>query len=89
MKTRLWWGLAEFNLAGVWSQGGSVLYWCVWQESGFNRREDVFTINLNFKAFYILYTFRAICKDNATTNCITVEHKKDSIPSTLTGHMLA
>jgi hypothetical protein len=24
------------------------LWWCVWQESGFSRREDVFTQNLLF-----------------------------------------
>jgi hypothetical protein len=31
---------------GVWRESGvrrSVLCWCVWQESGFSRREDVFT----------------------------------------------
>jgi hypothetical protein len=27
----------------------SVLCWCVWQESGFGRREDVFTFNLLHK----------------------------------------
>jgi hypothetical protein len=31
------------RLAGVWQ---SVLCWCVWQKSGFSRREDVFTFNL-------------------------------------------
>jgi hypothetical protein len=27
----------------------SVLCWCVWQESGFSRREDVFTFDLVHK----------------------------------------
>jgi hypothetical protein len=31
----VWWE------SGVWR---SVLCWCVWQESGFSRREDVFTL---------------------------------------------
>jgi hypothetical protein len=33
----------------VWREPGvrrSVLCWCVWQESGFSRRENVFTFNL-------------------------------------------
>jgi hypothetical protein len=28
----------------------------------------------------------AICKDNSAINCITVQHKKCSLSSTLTGH---
>jgi hypothetical protein len=38
------------------------------------------------KKFYKLCTFDAICKDNAAMNCITVQHRKCSFPSTLTGH---
>jgi hypothetical protein len=37
---------------GVWtleSGGRSVLCWCVCQESGFSRREDVFAFNLGYK----------------------------------------
>jgi hypothetical protein len=36
----------------VWRESGvrrSVLCWCVWQESDFSRREDVFTFNLVYK----------------------------------------
>jgi hypothetical protein len=33
---------------GVLSQA-SVLCWCVWEESGFSCREDVFTFNLQNK----------------------------------------
>jgi hypothetical protein len=36
-----------------------------------------------FKTFC---SFNAIYKDNAAINCITVQHKKGSFPSTLTGH---
>jgi hypothetical protein len=74
-----------------WLESGvrrSVLCWCVWQESGFSRREDVFTFNLLKNKLYKLCTFNAICKDNAAINCITVQHKKVSLPSTITGHML-
>jgi hypothetical protein len=58
----------------------------VWKESGFSRREDVFTLNLLKIKFYTFFTFNVICKDNAAINCITVEHIKGSFPSTLTGH---
>jgi hypothetical protein len=43
--TCLWWALA----GSVWPESEvrlSVLCWCVWQESGFIRLEDVFTFNL-------------------------------------------
>jgi hypothetical protein len=62
-----------------WWESGvrrSVLFWRVWQDSGFDRREDVLAFNLLCKGgithkFY----FNAICKDNATINCIIVQHK--------------
>jgi Tfp pilus assembly ATPase PilU len=56
---------------------------CVWQESGSSRREGVFTFE---KELYKLCTFDTISKDNAAINCITVQHRKGSFPSTLTGH---
>jgi hypothetical protein len=31
-------------------------------------------------------TFNAICKDNATINCITLQQKKGSFPLNLTGY---
>jgi hypothetical protein len=73
----------------VWRESGvrgSVLCWCVWDESGFSRREDVFKFNLVEKEFYKLCTLNAILKDNAAINCITVQHKKCSFPSNLTGN---
>jgi hypothetical protein len=39
---------------GVWRESGvrrSVLCWCVRQEFGFSRREDIFTFNLIYKEF--------------------------------------
>jgi hypothetical protein len=59
----------------------SVLCWCVWQECGFGRREDVFTFN----AIYTCFTFSAICKDNAAINCLLL-NTGGSFPWTLTGH---
>jgi hypothetical protein len=48
---------------------------CVWRESGFSRREDVFIFNYFIRTFYKFYTSNAICKDNATIICITVQHE--------------
>jgi hypothetical protein len=36
--------------------------------------------------FYEFCVFNVICKDNITINCITVQRKKSSFPSSLTGH---
>jgi hypothetical protein len=41
--------MAGYGGVCVWRESvvrRSVLCWCVWQESGFSRREDVFTFNL-------------------------------------------
>jgi hypothetical protein len=35
-------------LAGVWNQAVG-LCWCIWQESGFSLREDVFKFNLLYE----------------------------------------
>jgi hypothetical protein len=60
MQIRLWWllwctlgGGGGLHLAGVSQKIGFVL--CVWQQSGFNRREDVFTFTLVYQDFLILY----------------------------------
>jgi hypothetical protein len=50
-------------------------------KSGFSHH-DVFTLNL---LFYKFCTFSVICKDDAAVNCITLQHKKGSFLSTLTG----
>jgi hypothetical protein len=45
---------------GVCSQAVG-LYWCAWQQSGFSRREFVFTFNLLYKEILcILFAFNAI-----------------------------
>jgi hypothetical protein len=45
---RLWWRLAEYAFGGNLESGvrRSVCVGCVWQESGFSRREDVFIFSL-------------------------------------------
>jgi hypothetical protein len=52
-----------------------VLCWCVWQESGFSRHEDVFTIYF-INTCYKFCNYNTIFKDNAAINFITVQHKK-------------
>jgi hypothetical protein len=62
---------------GFWRESGvsrSVLCWCFWQESGVSRCEGVLTYLIN--KFYKFCTFNATCKDNAATNCTTVQHKQ-------------
>jgi hypothetical protein len=54
----------------------SVVCRCVWQESGFSRRDDELTFNLLFKQYYKFCTYSVICKVDAAINCITVQHKK-------------
>jgi hypothetical protein len=71
-----------------WRESGvrrSVLCWCVWQESGFSRSEDVFIKIYFIKRFYKFCTFNAICKDDSAINYITIQHKRGTFPSTLTG----
>lgn len=52
---------------------------CVWKESEFSRREDVFIFNLTYKEdTQILLTFNAISKDNVAINRITVQQKSSS-----------
>jgi hypothetical protein len=73
-----------------WRESGvkrSVLCWCVWQESGFSRREDVLTFSLLFKKFCKCCDLNVICKDNNAINYITFQHQKGLFPSTLTGHI--
>jgi hypothetical protein len=38
------------------------------------------------KKFYKICNFNLICEDNGAINCITVQHRKCSFPSTLMGH---
>jgi hypothetical protein len=48
--------------------------WCVWQESGFSRRDDVTKFNLVCKK-KLCCSSNAICEDNATIMCNSVQHK--------------
>jgi hypothetical protein len=81
---RLWWGLVESTFDGSQESGGK---FCV---SGFGRNLASVAVKmfLHFisviKTFYKFCTFNVICKDNAATNRITVQHKNVLFPSTLT-----
>jgi hypothetical protein len=62
---------------GVWRSlrvMRSVLCCCVWQESGCCCSEEVFTFYLLCKEILKVCIFNVICKDNAATNCKTVQH---------------
>jgi hypothetical protein len=61
--------------SGVWSQA-VVLCWCFWQETGFSRHEDGFTLNLLKKTFYKSCTFNLNCKNIHAVNFIIAQHKK-------------
>jgi hypothetical protein len=52
--------LAESAFGGSLESGVRrwVLCWCVWQESGFSRREDVFTLNLVYKEMLLILFFQ-------------------------------
>jgi hypothetical protein len=56
--------------SGIWSQAVCFLCWCRWQESGLNRRENVFTLNVLHTEFFINFVLSvSVYKDNAATNC--------------------
>jgi hypothetical protein len=70
-----------------------VALWWGLKESAFGRNlasvaVKMFSHVTNFIKKFYKCTFSAICKDNAAINCITVEHKKVSFPSSLTGQTL-
>jgi hypothetical protein len=68
-------------LAGVWSQ--AVGYMLVRLASV---NVKIFSYAIRFtKKFYKFCTFNAMCKENVAINCVTVQRKKISFPSTLTG----
>jgi hypothetical protein len=76
----------------LWPKSGvrrSVLFWCVLQEFGFSRREDVFTLIDFIKKFYKCSIFSATCKGNPAINYITVQHKAVLYPPTPTRHTLS
>jgi hypothetical protein len=52
IEKRLWWslrwGLTESAFGESLESGGRLFCWCVWRESGFSLREDVFTSEFSF-----------------------------------------
>jgi hypothetical protein len=84
---RLWWSLAESAFGEILESGGR---FCV---GAFGRNlasvaVKMFSHLIYFiKKFYKFCTFNIFHKDNAAINCITVQHKNVSFPSTLTGHI--
>jgi hypothetical protein len=59
----------------VSSVSQSMLFWCVLQESGLSRHEEVLTFNLVYKDLYNLYTFSPIYIANAAADSITIQYK--------------
>jgi hypothetical protein len=75
LSRSLWWDLAE-SAFGASPESGD--RFCVGAFS--SRHEDVFYVNLRYK------NVSAICKDNASINFCTVQHRKGSFLSTSTSH---
>jgi hypothetical protein len=72
MQKRQWWYLAEFAFGGSLESEG-------WYYVGrFDKNlVSVATKMLSHLIYFLnLFSFNAICKDNATINCITVQHKR-------------
>jgi hypothetical protein len=73
----------SLHLVAVWSQTVSFVL-------VFGRNLDSVTMKMFshliyfIKKFYKFCTFNTICKDHGAINCITIQHKKGSFPSTLT-----
>jgi hypothetical protein len=61
------------------------LCWCLWQKSGFSRREDVFTLIYFIKIFYKCCTVNVICKDKAAI-IVFSSAQNHTFPLALTVH---
>jgi hypothetical protein len=92
MWKRLWWrlwcGLMECAFGGRREYGvrRSILC-CAFGGNLASVAVKMFSHLIHFiKKFYKCCTFNMIWKDATEINCITVQHKKGSFPSTLTGH---
>jgi hypothetical protein len=66
-------GLRIFRLSGVSIQEVGL---CIFENSSFSRREDVFTFNLFYKDVLYICTFNYICIDNGAISCTAVQHKE-------------
>jgi hypothetical protein len=85
----------------IWRESGVrrlVLCWCVWQEFSFSSSVDFSHTHTHTHThiyiyryiyiYYRLYTFNAICKDNAAMNCrLLLFIQKTFIPSTMRGNV--
>jgi hypothetical protein len=54
----------------------SVLFWCVWQDSGFSHIRNVFIFYLLRKMLNAFCSLNAILKVNTAINCTTLQHIK-------------
>jgi hypothetical protein len=85
MQMRLWWGLALSVFCRSLESNGQ---FCV-NEFGRNLASVAMKMLSHLirfiKKFHKFCAFNVICMDDAAVNCITVQHKKGSFPSTLTG----
>jgi hypothetical protein len=86
LRWRLWWGLAESSFSGRLESSGR---FCV-GEFGGNLALVAARMSSHLiyfvKKLYKFCGFNASLKNNSAINCITVQHKTGSFPSTLTGH---
>jgi hypothetical protein len=83
-------GLVESAFGGSMESGvgWSVLCWCFWNKYGLNHGEEVFTFNVVGKIFYKFFALLMQFANNVTTNFVSVQHRKGSVPLTLTDHMI-
>jgi hypothetical protein len=58
----------------------SVLFCCIWQESGFTHRVFISPFNFDYRDFFN-FCFYWVFKENYTVNCVSLAHRKFSFPS--------
>jgi hypothetical protein len=78
----------SLRLAVVWKTGGQLCFGASGRNLATVAVKKFSHLIYLKKKFYKCCTFSAICKDNDAINCITVQNKKGSFPSTLTGHKI-
>jgi hypothetical protein len=72
----------ESAFGGILESGGRFCV-CAFGRNLVSAAMKMFSHEIYFmKKFCKFGTFNAICKGNAAINCITVQHKKGSFPST-------
>jgi hypothetical protein len=85
---RLYWCLAEFAFGGSLESGGRFCARDFVRNLASVAVKIISTFIYFKKKCYAFCAFDAICKDNASINCITVQHKEGLFPSFFTGHTL-